>query len=158
MCYEWIVEDFDVGLPGATAELVGRDQGGNPVIETYSDMTINEQIAREMREIALSDKAQEKINERQIKFNDIIYENTDIAEWVNDLQNAVMRALEEDYYGIEQQEKDDCYIVKKGDCLWSIAQEQLGDGMEWGSIYQVNRAVIGDDPDLLYIGIELQIN
>lgn len=158
VCYEWIVEDFDVGLPGATAELIGRDQDGNLVIETYSDMEANEEITCEMREIALSDEAQERINEQQIKFNDIVYENADIMEWMNDLQEAVTHALAEEYYAQDQKEKDDRYLVKKGDCLWDIAQEQLGDGMKWGSIYQANKAVIGDDPDLLYIGIELQIN
>lgn len=158
VCHEMIVEDFDVGLPGAVAELVGRDQEGNLVIETYSDMEIDEEILREIREILVSDEVQESMNEQQRKYNDIIYENADILEWENDLQEAVTRALAEEYYAQDQKEKDDRYLVKKGDCLWNIAQEQLGDGMKWGSIYQANKAVIGDDPDLLYIGIELQIN
>ena len=158
VCYEWIVEDFDIGLPGGTTELVGRDRDGNLVIETYSDVADDEEIIRESREFLLSDEALDKIDEQQRRFNDIIYENTDIMEWGNDLREAVTRALAEEYYGKDQKEKDECYLVKKGDCLWDIAEEQLGDGMKWGSIYQANKAVVGDDPDLLYVGIELQIN
>ncbi|MCM1190506.1 MAG: LysM peptidoglycan-binding domain-containing protein [bacterium] len=38
------------------------------------------------------------------------------------------------------------YIVKKGDSLWSIAEELLGDGHRYREIYRWNRDVIGDDP------------
>ena len=47
--------------------------------------------------------------------------------------------------------------MKKGDCLWDIAETQLGDGMRWSGIYEANKALIGDDPDLLYVGIELEL-
>ena len=53
--------------------------------------------------------------------------------------------------------KKDSYIVKKGDCLWDIAEEQLGDGMLWSGLYERNQDVIGDNPDLLYVGITLQL-
>ena len=53
--------------------------------------------------------------------------------------------------------KGDRYVVKKGDCLWSIAEKQLGDGMRWSGIYETNKAVIGEDPNLIYVGIELEL-
>lgn len=34
------------------------------------------------------------------------------------------------------------YTVKSGDCLWSIAQAQLGDGAKWTKIYDLNVSVI----------------
>lgn len=40
----------------------------------------------------------------------------------------------------------------------SIAEEQLGDGMYWSSIYEANRELIGDDPNLIYVGWELKID
>ena len=34
------------------------------------------------------------------------------------------------------------YTVQRGDSLWKIAKEQLGDGTRWGEIYQANRDAI----------------
>jgi len=51
------------------------------------------------------------------------------------------------------------YTVKRGDCLWHIADRHLGPGAtsaeittEWHRWYQANRDVIGDDPDLILVG------
>jgi nucleoid-associated protein YgaU len=49
------------------------------------------------------------------------------------------------------------YVVKPGDTLQSIAEEQYGDAGEWQRIYQANRAVIGSDPDDLEAGTTLQL-
>lgn len=43
------------------------------------------------------------------------------------------------------------YVVVSGDCLWSIAQEYLGDGALYSEIYELNMDVISD-PDLIYVG------
>ena len=40
----------------------------------------------------------------------------------------------------------------------SIAEEQLGDGMYWSGIYEDNRELMGDDPNLIYVGWELKID
>ena len=51
------------------------------------------------------------------------------------------------------------YTVRRGDCLWHIAERHLGPGAtsaeitaEWHRWYQANRDVIGDDPDLILVG------
>jgi nucleoid-associated protein YgaU len=49
------------------------------------------------------------------------------------------------------------YVVKPGDTLRSIAEEQYGDAGEWPRIYQANRDVIGADPDNLVAGSTLQL-
>ena len=59
------------------------------------------------------------------------------------------------------------YIVDPGDSLWRIARSVLtADGSTAGSteidaywrvIYQVNRQVIGDDPNLIHPGQELEL-
>ena len=46
------------------------------------------------------------------------------------------------------------YTVRKGDCLWTIAEKHLGDGMRWKEIYERNRDKI-KDPGLIYPGQEL---
>ena len=55
-------------------------------------------------------------------------------------------------------------VVRRGDCLWDIAARHLGRGAAdaaiaeaWPRWYQTNRAVIGDDPDLLTPGTRLVV-
>ncbi len=40
------------------------------------------------------------------------------------------------------------YVVKSGDCLWSIAQKVYGTGRQWNVIYQANKATIKNPSDL----------
>lgn len=49
------------------------------------------------------------------------------------------------------------YTVKSGDTLSGIAKQHLGDGNKWRAIYDANRQVIGDDPDLIKPGQQLVI-
>ncbi|MEN8114001.1 MAG: LysM peptidoglycan-binding domain-containing protein [Actinomycetota bacterium] len=60
------------------------------------------------------------------------------------------------------------YVVEPGDCLWRIARATLAErtgrspaGAEiarfWRAIYTANRAVIGDDPNLIFPGQHLDI-
>ena len=44
------------------------------------------------------------------------------------------------------------YVVQPGDTLWAIAQNAYGDGNEWTAIYNRNKAVIGDNPNVLKSG------
>jgi nucleoid-associated protein YgaU len=54
--------------------------------------------------------------------------------------------------------------VQPGECLWSITADLLGDdssdrsvARDWPGLYAANRAVIGDDPDLIRPGQRLRI-
>lgn len=46
------------------------------------------------------------------------------------------------------------YTVKKGDCLWTIAEQFYGsgNGASWREIYEANKGVIGSNPNLIYPG------
>ena len=46
----------------------------------------------------------------------------------------------------------DLYTVVQGDCLWNIAKARYGSGIDYIKIYEANRDVIGDNPDLIYPG------
>lgn len=55
-------------------------------------------------------------------------------------------------------------VVQDGDTLWAIAQRQLGAasdddavGRACARLYDLNRAVIGDDPDLIHPGQRLRL-
>ena len=44
------------------------------------------------------------------------------------------------------------YTVVSGDSLWKIAATQLGSGSRWNEIYNLNKSVIGGNPNLIYPG------
>lgn len=44
------------------------------------------------------------------------------------------------------------YTVKNGDCLWNIAKKFLGSGARYPEIYNLNKKVIGSNPNLIYAG------
>lgn len=49
------------------------------------------------------------------------------------------------------------YTVQKGDCLWNIAREHMGEGLKWQDLYKLNQDVLGANPDLIYPGTTIQI-
>ncbi len=49
------------------------------------------------------------------------------------------------------------YVVKSGDSLSKIARGIYGDAKQWTRIYEANRALIGDNPDLIQPGQNLVI-
>ncbi len=55
-------------------------------------------------------------------------------------------------------------VVVEGDCLWSIAARRLAPDVgnavidaAWRAIYALNRAAIGDDPNLIFPGAQLAL-
>lgn len=49
------------------------------------------------------------------------------------------------------------YTVKEGDSLWQIARRECNSD-DWKSIYNANKATIGDNPNLIYPGQELTLS
>ncbi len=50
------------------------------------------------------------------------------------------------------------YTIVSGDYLMKIAKNLTGDSANWQAIYEQNREVIGDNPNLIYPGQQLVIN
>ncbi|HBN07525.1 MAG TPA: hypothetical protein DD435_02385 [Cyanobacteria bacterium UBA8530] len=46
-----------------------------------------------------------------------------------------------------------CYQVKKGDTLLSIARSVLGDATQWKKLYRDNKPAIGENPNVLKVGL-----
>jgi nucleoid-associated protein YgaU len=44
------------------------------------------------------------------------------------------------------------YTVVSGDSLSKIAKNHYGDGTKWHEIYEANKDLIGNDPDLIEVG------
>lgn len=49
------------------------------------------------------------------------------------------------------------YVVQEGDTLFSIAASLLGSGSRWPEIFDLNKAVIGDNPARIFPGQRLTI-
>jgi nucleoid-associated protein YgaU len=49
------------------------------------------------------------------------------------------------------------YVVRSGDSLSKIAKRVYGDAKQWRRIYDANRTLIGNDPDLIHPGQNLVI-
>lgn len=49
------------------------------------------------------------------------------------------------------------YVVKRGDSLWRIAAIHLGDPKRYLEIYELNKDILGDDPDFLIPGTVLRL-
>lgn len=56
------------------------------------------------------------------------------------------------------------YVVKRGDCLWSIAARHLPGrptnaaiDTAWRRLYAINRAAVGPDPNLIHPGLVLEV-
>ena len=49
------------------------------------------------------------------------------------------------------------YVVKRGDCLWNISKAASGSGSNWRELYNLNKSVIGNNPNLIYPGQIIKI-
>lgn len=80
----------------------------------------------------------------------------DYKSYFNEVNGDVNINSWYDYFGFEREKKESYfdYIVKENDCLTMIAQNF---GKDWNRIYQDNRDLIGDNPDLIHPGQVLKI-
>ena len=49
------------------------------------------------------------------------------------------------------------YVVGEGDSLSLLSEKYYGDMMAWEKIYNANKDTVGNDPNLLYVGVKLLI-
>lgn len=58
---------------------------------------------------------------------------------------------------IAQVDGPQAYTVQQGDNLWNIARDHLGSGNRWTEIYNLNQDIIGQNPNLIFSGTDLQL-
>lgn len=148
--YELQVESIEDLMPGAEVYVFEKQTDGSWWMITEP----NQQKAEEAKQMIHELSIDEDILKIDEEYNQLYAENPDVAVWTKEIQQEIAER-----YTLVQEENNASqkYVVKKGDCLWSIAQEQMGDGMKWTILYQKNRTVIGENPDLLFEGTQLSI-
>ena len=58
-----------------------------------------------------------------------------------------------DFFGSAKPETaGDSYTVVSGDSLSKIAKHHYGDAAKWHQIYEANKVLIGNNPDLIEVG------
>lgn len=155
------IEGFDTKLPGLETLLAKKDAQKGWILYFSTDM----------EELGLTPEKKEQlfqeINELQLT-DDIIKLNTDITKAYTEVISEEEPGLMEWFldYQMEWSEflrtgnlkdADSIYTVEEGDCLWKLAEKLLGDGKYWAELYEENRDVIGEDPNLILPGAELKI-
>lgn len=72
--------------------------------------------------------------------------------------SAVQKRVNEILRGSKPATNTITYTVRKGDTLGAIAKKYLGSTSKWPQIYNANKAVIGNNPNLIKPGQVLKIN
>ena len=177
MVIEWNGEA--ISLPGYTSYLVKQCENSKWCITYGTDLP--DELAEKMKDeiLQLYDENYYEIMDMvaavSTKYSDILANTPGLADWLDELdskmsewytsENFMEKDIWDYLFGEEHGvltaslngEKDSIYIVQKGDCLWRIAERELGDGLYWVKLYEANRDVIGENPDLLWVGIELDL-
>lgn len=138
--YEILVEGIETGIPGL--EIMRAYQRDGSWLLNWN-MTID----GELEEIWETEGIMDKVEEWDQKYADAVADNEKISEWVQLVRDTVSANIL----------RDDSYVVEQGDCLWNIAAEQLGDSARWMELYEYNKEIIGEDPNLILPGMRLLV-
>ena len=126
--------------------LLGRSKKEEPE-KKEAPSKVSEEAARKRREeLAQKRKEAEEARERFEK-----------QEELRKRTEAVQKAREAAQAKKEAAEAKEVYVVKSGDSLSKIAKQLLGDASRWPEIYEANKEVIGDNPNLIKPGQKLNI-
>ena len=129
--------------------------------ESASDDPYIEQIAS----ITNKEEVINQVVECNQQLAEAVMENERFWKWTEELQEKMAAMAKEPLTekagegGDTHQEEAETqyYVVGKGDCLWRIAERQMGDGRRWKELYERNRKSIGANPDLILPGEKLEI-
>ena len=133
--------DDDAKFAGAIKSLIDND---NPGVENL-EVTVNDgvcELCGQAKDRAAYEKAVliagNLLGIKEVKADELsIIDDTPVAEEA---------AAGEVVY----------YEIQKGDTLWAIAAEHLGNGAKYTEIFEANREVI-QDPDKIYPGQKIRI-
>ena len=183
VAYDIVIEwnGDELAIPGLKTLLVRQSELSQWCITSIDGLSdeVPKKLREEMLQLNDSDEIDDLFDAVSREYDDTLVNTPGLSELITEVNfeadkligsNMASEAFQEkgawDYFFGEEDgllttslngEKDDIYIVQKGDCLWRIAEQELGDGMYWVGLYEANRDVIGENPDLLWVGIELNL-
>ena len=170
-----------LALPGLFTSIVRQNENSQWRITSVDGLTdeLVKKLEEEMLQLRGSDEIYDWFNDISWEYNDIIVNTPGLSDLIIEVNTKADKLIGSsmaseayrekgawDYFFGEEDgiltaslngEADNLYIVQKGDCLWHIAERELGDGMYWVRLYEANRDVIGENPDLLWVGTELDL-
>ena len=85
---------------------------------------------------------------------DSVYEAIELNSFLIEAVFGQLIELKAEFVAIQIKNNQVFYIVKKGDSLWLIAENELNDPFKWVQISDLNEL---DDPDLIYPHQELRL-
>ncbi len=124
--------------------VIRQGMGGNSLFDTSIDVTLEDyKVTDDVSQgldliVSLTMKEYKNYGTKIMNFS-IVEENQEIESV----------QLQEERQGEPPPVKT--YTVAKGDCLWSIAKKQLGNGSRWQEIHNLNRDKI-TNPNVIYPG------
>lgn len=143
-----------VAAAGSSAA-VGKATAENPVViattaksgDIVSDVSKGN-VYDEKNEVSVAEKSENVTDKEDDTDKTALIQKNDRDQDIdkgNDTDNKEEAASDPGISG-------DLYTVVQGDCLWNIAKARYGSGIDYIKIYEANRDVIGDNPDLIYPG------
>jgi nucleoid-associated protein YgaU len=141
--------------------LLGRDKKKEPE-KKEAPSKVSEEAARKRREeLARKRKESEEAREKFEKQEEL-RKRTEAVQQARKASKAKKEAKEAMEKLVQKgktltAEVKQVYVVKSGDSLSKIAKELLGDASRWPELYELNKDVIGDNPNLIKPGQEFKI-
>ena len=157
MYLEGVEQGKKVKLPGLETFLTEPDKEGGWVLFEEVPKEAEEEMADRIMACWDREEVGDWINEINRAYEEALKDSPETVEWIDEVREKLGKELSEELAKELEMQERHYYTVKKGDSLWRIAGELLGDGTEWKKLYEENRELIGENPDLILPGTELAI-
>lgn len=154
---EFTIESFCKRKDSRILWLKEHQQKSHPLRFVCKELGKNILVAIES--IELTNKAGEE---------DWVYYSIDFKQWKDytprtfvleekSTNNATTQPKKKRSSEAKKKASNGIYTVKTGDCLYSIAKKLCGNGAKWTELYNLNKGVVGKNPNLIYSGQKLKI-
>jgi nucleoid-associated protein YgaU len=137
--------------------LLGREKKEPEKKETSSK--VSDEAARKRREELAQERKEAEEARKRFEQQEALRKSREAVQKAHEASKAKREGWEKVVQtgtGVAAEVKQ-VYVVKSGDSLSKIAKELLGDASRWPEIYELNKDVIGDNPNLIKPGQEFKI-
>lgn len=143
------------------------ENGWRLIFDPWDEDDISDEDKNMLFEVAFAlweEDSVKQIEEEYTLLCEALFEDPKISAWLDAVTSDMAERIDEEMKKREEEGDDslsktegDVYIVRSGDCLWSIAERLLGDGMRWKELYERNKDLIGDHPAVILPGWKLDV-